>query len=73
MQHLIAEDPMPQVLRDFLASLSLEERLEALSPEERLRGLSPKELLENLAPEQLEGLRQLLQAQGKPDNTSRPE
>jgi hypothetical protein len=57
MQHLGAEDQMEQVLRDFLASLPVEERLRGLSPEdpslqeflaslpveERLRGLSPED------------------------------
>jgi hypothetical protein len=82
MQHLGAEDQLPQVLRDFLASLSLEERLVGMSPEELLRGLSPQErqeglspedILEGLSPEDLKRLRQLLQARAKADNASHPE
>ena len=59
MQHLGAEDEMQQAWRDFLASLSLEERLEGLSPEERrdfLASLPPEErrdLLASLPPEEL--------------------
>jgi hypothetical protein len=53
MQHLGAEDQMPQFLHDFLASLSLEERLVGMSPEELLRGLSPEVLLKSLPPEVL--------------------
>jgi hypothetical protein len=64
MQHLGAEDQMPQVLRDFLASLSLEERLVGISPKELLQGLSPdqlqqawRNLLVSRSPEErLEGL-----------------
>ncbi len=81
MQHLGSEE-MEQVLRDFLATLPPEERLEGLPPterlkglsaEERLEGLSPEERLRGLAPEELERLRQLLQTQAKADNSSRPE
>jgi hypothetical protein len=64
MQHLGSEDQMEQALRDFLATLPPEERLEGLSPEERLRGLSPEEL---------EHLRQLLQTQTRTDNSSPPQ
>jgi hypothetical protein len=64
MQHLGAEDQMPQVLHDFLASLT---------PKERLEGLSAEVVLESLDPKELERLRQLLQAQAKADNSSRPE
>jgi hypothetical protein len=66
MHHFSSADveQVNQLLRDFLASLSPEERLAGLSPEERLRGLSPEEL---------ERLRQLLQTKTKADNTSRPE
>jgi hypothetical protein len=82
MQHLGSEDQMEQALRDFLASLppgerleglSPEERLDGLTPEERLRGLAPEELVRGLTPEDLERLRQLLQAQTRTDNSSRPE
>jgi hypothetical protein len=59
MQHLGTEDELKQVLRDLLATMAPEERLEGLSPEERLRGLSP---------EDLERLRQLLQAQTQTEN-----
>jgi hypothetical protein len=70
MQHLGAEDEMEQALRDFLATMSPEERLQGLSPEERLQGLSPEERLRGLPPEErlrgltteeLERLRLLLQ------------
>ena len=64
MQHLGTEDELKQVLRDLLATMSPEERLEGLSPEERLRGL---------APEEVERLRQLLQTQTKADQSSSPE
>src|SRR5207253_804061 len=43
MQHLGTEDEMQQALRDIVATLPPEERLEGLSPEERLRGLTPAE------------------------------
>jgi hypothetical protein len=65
MQHLGAEDQMEKVLRDFLATLPPEERLEGLSPAERLRGLSPEDLLRGLSPDDRERLRQLLQNQNK--------
>jgi hypothetical protein len=51
MQHLGTEDELKHVLREILATLSPEERLEGLSEEERLKGLTA---------EQLEHLRQLL-------------
>jgi hypothetical protein len=51
MQHLGTEDELKQVLREIMATMSPEERLQGLSEEERLRGLTP---------EQLEHLRQLL-------------
>lgn len=60
MQHLGTEDELKHVLREILATMSPEERLEGLSEEERLRGLTP---------EQLEHLRQLL-AQRRPENGS---
>jgi hypothetical protein len=81
MQHLGSEDQMQQALRDFLTTLSPEERLEGLSskerlkglpPEERLEGLSPEQRLEGLSPEELERLRQLLQTPAKADDSSRP-
>jgi hypothetical protein len=57
MQHLGSEDEMVQTLRDFLATLSPEERLAGLSPKERLRGLPPEERLKGLSPEErLRGL-----------------
>jgi hypothetical protein len=85
MQHLGTEDELKHVLRQILASMSPEERLETLSeeerrkilatlpPEERLEGLSEEERLKGLTPEQLEHLRQLLQ-QPRPgeDGTSSP-
>jgi hypothetical protein len=44
-------------IKEFLKSLSPEERLEGLSPEKRLEGLSPEKRLEGLPPEKrLEGL-----------------
>jgi hypothetical protein len=64
MQHLGSEDQMQQALRDFLATLS---------PEERLEGLSPKKRLEGLSPEELERLRQVLPARTNADNPARPE
>jgi hypothetical protein len=73
MQHPGTEDQMPQFLRDFLASLSLEERLVGMSPKELLRGLSPEDILEGLSPEDLERLRQLLQDRAKVDNALHPE
>jgi hypothetical protein len=73
MQHLGAEDELKQVLRDLLATMSPQERLEGLSPKERLEGLSPEELLGGLTPEARERLRQLLLTQTKADDSSRPE
>jgi hypothetical protein len=64
MQHLGSETEMQQAWRDLLATLT---------PEERLEGLSPEELLRGLTPERVERLRQLLQIQPKPDDSSRPE
>jgi hypothetical protein len=73
MQHLGAEDELKQVLRDLLATMSPQERLEGLPARERLEGLSLEERLEGLTPEQLQRLQQLLQARTKPDDSSRPE
>ncbi len=57
MQHLGSEDEMAQALRDLLAAIPPEQRLEGLSPEERLKGLSPEDRLKGLAPEdRLKGL-----------------
>ena len=61
MQHRGSDDQTQQALRDFLATLSPEERLQGLSPEKRLEGLSPEERLRGLTPEELERLRRLLQ------------
>jgi hypothetical protein len=81
MQHLGSEE-MRRVLRDILATLPPDERLEVLSPEERLRGLTPEERLKGLSPEErlqglsaeeLERLRRLLQSQAKADDSSRSE
>jgi hypothetical protein len=78
MQHLGSEQ-MEQMLRDFLATLPPEERLEGLppkerlkglSPEERLEGLSPEERLRGLSPEELERLRQILQKETKANGSS---
>jgi hypothetical protein len=52
-----------ELRRNYLASLSPEQRLEGLSPEERLEGLSPEERLEGLSPDELRRLRQLLDNQ----------
>jgi hypothetical protein len=80
MQHLGTEDQMPQVLSDFLASLTLEERLRGMSDEQKrqaVRDLLPslplEERLQGLSPEELERLRQLLQTKAKTENGSRPE
>jgi hypothetical protein len=73
MQHLGTEDQMEQLLRDFVATLSPEDRLRGLPPEDRLRGLPAEELVRGLSPQELERLRQLLQSQSKADNPSRPE
>jgi hypothetical protein len=54
---------MQQTMRDLLATLPPEQRLEGLSPEDRLRGLTPEEL---------ERLWQLLKAPTKADNPSPP-
>jgi hypothetical protein len=64
MQHLGSEDQMQQVLRDILATLPPEERLEGMPPKERLQGLAPedmqqvlREFLATLPPEErLKGL-----------------
>jgi hypothetical protein len=70
MQHLGTDDELKQVLREIVATMSPEERLEGLSAEERVEGLSTEERLEGLSteerlrgltPEQLEQLRQLLE------------
>jgi hypothetical protein len=56
MQHLGSEQ-MQQVLRDILATMTPEERLEGLPPEERLKGLSLRDILATMTPEErLEGL-----------------
>jgi hypothetical protein len=80
MQHLGTEDQMPQALRDFLASLPIEDRLLGLSDEKKqqvvrtlLASLPLEERLRGLSPEEVERLRQLLQTQAKPENGSRPE
>jgi hypothetical protein len=52
MQHLGADTELAKVLRDILATMTPEERMQGLSAEERLRGLSAEER---------EHLRQLLQ------------
>ena len=58
MQHLGTEDELKQVLREIMATMSPEERLEGLSAEERLQGLTPQ---------QLEQLRQLLEQRRSAD------
>jgi hypothetical protein len=73
MQHLHAEDEMEQVLRDFIATLSPQERLAGMSTQERLEGLPPEDLLAGLSPETRERLRQLLNEQAQADNSSHPE
>jgi hypothetical protein len=72
MQHLGSEEEMEKVLRDFLASLPPQERLEGLSSKERLRGLSAEECIAGLSPEELERLRLLLQKQTKTESPSPP-
>lgn len=79
MQHLRTEDQMPQLLSDFLASLTLEERLRGLSAEQKrqavrdlLASLPPEEWPRELSPEERERLRQVLQVQAKAENPSRP-
>jgi hypothetical protein len=60
------EDELKQVLREVVAAMPPEERLEGLSEEQRLRGLTP---------DQLEHLRRLLEqrppADGNNANTNR--
>jgi hypothetical protein len=73
MQHLHAEDEMEQVLRDFIATLSTEERLAGMSNQERLKGMSAEECLEALPSEEVERLRQLLEKRAKEDDSSHPE
>ena len=53
MQHLGTEDEMEQALRNLVASLPPETRLEGLAPEQRLAGLSPKERVAGLSPKEL--------------------
>jgi hypothetical protein len=81
MQHLGSEDEMHQVMRDLLASLPIEQRLEgvspeqlrqALPPEERVKGLSPEQVLEALSPEARERFKELLQQQTKADERANP-
>jgi hypothetical protein len=67
MQHLGADEELRHVLREILATMSPEERLEGMSPGQRLEGLSEEQILKGLTPEQLERLRQLLQ-QPRPGN-----
>jgi hypothetical protein len=79
MQHLGSEDEMHQAMRDVLASMPVERRLEGLSaeqlwqalpPEERLKGLSPEERLQGLTPDELELLKQLLQQRANADDNT---
>jgi hypothetical protein len=41
-----------QIIREMLASMPVEERLDGLAPEQRLAGLAPEQRLAGLAPEQ---------------------
>jgi hypothetical protein len=52
MQHLGTEDELKHVLREIVATMS---------PQERLEGLSAEDVLQGLTPQQLEHLRQLLE------------
>jgi hypothetical protein len=65
MQHLGSEDEMHQVMRDLLASLPIEQRLEGVSPEQLRQALPPEQLRQALPPEErIKGLspEQLLEA-----------
>jgi hypothetical protein len=56
---------LSELRRQFIASLTTEERLEGLRPEERLQGLRPEEILARLRPdERLQGLRPEERLQG---------
>jgi hypothetical protein len=68
-----------KIIRDFLSTVPVEERLQGLSLEQRLSGLTPEERLKALeawvkgmTPEQLERLKKLLQ-QTNTDDHSPPE
>jgi hypothetical protein len=73
MQHLGSDTELKQVLRDILATMTPEERLEGLSVEERVKGLPAEELIKGLSAEERERLRQLLQHKPNGDNSSRQE
>jgi hypothetical protein len=55
-------DDLSELRRQFIASLTPEERLAGLAPQERLAGLAPQERLAGLAPQELQELQARIQA-----------